>query len=55
MNVFRRIGRAISRLSRASAPVPSGGVMATQVDLGQIEAVQRQELEPDEEQEHESE
>jgi hypothetical protein len=55
MNVFRRISRAISRLSHSSAPVPSGGAMATQVDLEQIEAVQQQEVEPAEQQEHESE
>jgi hypothetical protein len=55
MNVFRRISRAISRLGRSSAPVPSGGAMATQVDLGQVESVQQQELEPEEQQEHKSE
>ena len=56
MNVFRRISRAISRLSRSSVPpVPGGGAMATHVDLGQVEAVQQQELEPEEQQERESE
>ena len=55
MNVFRRISRAISRLSHSPAPVPTGGAMATRVDLEQIEAVQEQELEPEEQQERESE
>ncbi|MFL5943098.1 MAG: hypothetical protein ACJ75L_07540 [Gaiellaceae bacterium] len=55
MNVFRRISRAISRLSHSSAPVPAEGAMAAQVDLGQVEAAERQELEPEEPQEPESE
>jgi hypothetical protein len=55
MNVFSRISRAISRLSHSSAPVPAGGAMATQVDLGQVEAVQQEEQEPEEKQEPESE
>jgi hypothetical protein len=55
MNVFRSISQAISRLSHSSAPVPSGGAMATQVDLGQVESVQQQELEPEEQQEHKNE
>jgi hypothetical protein len=56
MNVFRRIGRALSRAGRSTtAPVPSGGAMATQVDLQQVEAAQEQEAEPEEQEEHESE
>jgi hypothetical protein len=55
MNIFSRMGRAISRLGRSTAPVPSGGAMATQVDLQQIEAVEQQEAEPEEQQEPESE
>ena len=55
MNVFRRISRAISRLSHSAAPVPSGGAMATRVDLEQIEAVQEHELAPEKQQEPESE
>lgn len=54
MNIFQRLGRAISRLGRSTAPVPSGGAMATQVDVQQIEAAEQQEF-PEEQQEQESE
>jgi hypothetical protein len=55
VNVFHRISRAISRLSRSAAPVPSGGAMATQIDVEQVEAVEEQELTPEERHEHETE
>jgi hypothetical protein len=55
VKVLQRIGRAISRLGRSTAPVPAGGAMATQVDLQQIEAVEQQEAEPEEQQEQEGE
>lgn len=55
MNIFRRISRAISRLSHSSTPVPAEGAMAAQVDLGQVEAVQQQELEPESESEEQQE
>jgi hypothetical protein len=55
VNVFRRIGRAISRLSRSTAPVPAGGAPATAADLQQIEAVEQHEFPPEERQDTESE
>lgn len=55
MNIFQRIGRAISRLSHSTAPVPAGGAPATAADLQQIEEVQQQELPPEEQQDTESE
>jgi hypothetical protein len=55
VNIFQRIGRAISRLSHSTAPVPAGGAPATAADLQQIEEVQQQELPPEEQQDTESE
>jgi hypothetical protein len=55
VNIFRRISRAISRIGDSPGPVVSGGATATQVDLGQVEAVEEQEFPPEEQEEHESE
>jgi hypothetical protein len=55
VKIFQRIGRAISRLSHSTAPVPAGGAPATAADLQQIEAVEQQEFPPEEQQDTESE
>jgi hypothetical protein len=55
VKIFQRVGRAISRLSRSTAPVPGGGATATAADLQQVEAVEQQEFPPEERQDTESE
>ena len=49
MSIFRRFGRAISRLGGSTAPLPGGGAMATQVGAEEIQDVEQQEFPAEEE------
>jgi len=55
MNILQRIIRAITPAGDPSAPAAGRGTVAAGVDVGQVGAVEREEFEPDEHQDEESE
>ena len=48
MKILHRIRLAIARAGRSTGPALSGGGAGTQMGLGQIEAVEREEFPPEE-------
>lgn len=54
MNILQRIIRAITPAGDPSAPAASRGTVAAGVDVGQVEAVEREEFEAGEQRDEES-
>jgi hypothetical protein len=48
MSILHRIKQAIARLGGSSAPAIGGGTAGASVDLGQIQALEREEFPPEE-------
>ncbi len=48
MSILHRIRQTIARLGGSSAPAIGGGTAGASVDLGQIDALERQEFPPEE-------